>query len=183
MVFPPAALARSRVGIGNRSAGARRAHEEKLFHLALPRRSRAREGEFFLRADHRCEAGVGVLWIKGFAAAQLIAKLRAQRAFLKFPRLTEVCGGTPLMNRSGIVCLLALLAIPSNASAQSCDGKSGSRANPRFWWTRDQSRSRVNRLSRFGSALRRGCLSTWAAAPSFASARPKQSLATCRWSP
>ena len=53
-----AALARSRVGTGEGSAGARRAYEEELFHLALPRRPRARQRKFFLRADHGSEAGL-----------------------------------------------------------------------------------------------------------------------------
>ena len=48
-------------GVGNRIAGAGGAAEEKLFHLALARRSRPREGKFFLRADHGSEAGLAVL--------------------------------------------------------------------------------------------------------------------------
>ena len=53
---PP--LARSGIGIGKGSAGARRAHEEKLFHLACAWRPCPREREFFLRGDHRGEARV-----------------------------------------------------------------------------------------------------------------------------
>ena len=51
-------LARSRAGIGKRITRTRRAHEEKLFQLALARRSRPCEGKFFLRVDHRSETGV-----------------------------------------------------------------------------------------------------------------------------
>ena len=40
-------------------------HEEKLFHLALARRSRPREGKFFLRADHGSEAGVNRIALSG----------------------------------------------------------------------------------------------------------------------